>query len=176
VDLHRLDVQATWKRKCVENSTGLNDKERKMFKHILIPTDGSALGNKAVKAGMKLARELGARVTGYYAMESIEPAIYGEGYVLNARVFSDLEQRAKDVGKQRVAEMAKIAAAAGVPFKGISARASTPYEGIIAQAKKNECDAIFMASHGRRGIAAVLLGSVTHQVLTHSKLPVLVYR
>jgi nucleotide-binding universal stress UspA family protein len=147
-----------------------------MFRHILIPSDGSATGNKAVKAGMKLAKSLGARVTGYYAMESIEPAIYGEGYILNASVFSDLDRRAREVGEAHVAAMAKVAAAEGVPFNGVTAKASTPYEGIIAQAKKHKCDAIVMGSHGRRGLASVVLGSVTNQVLTHSKLPVLVYR
>ena len=147
-----------------------------MFKHILIPTDGSAVGNKAVKAGMHLAKMLGARVTGYYALESIEPQIYGEGYILDARVFSDLDKRAREVGDGHVAAMAKVAAAEGVTFKGVVAKAGTPYEGIIAQAKKNKCDAIFMASHGRRGLAGLLLGSVTQQVLTHSKVPVLVYR
>lgn len=147
-----------------------------MFKHILIPTDGSTTGNKAVKAGMKFARELGASVTGYYSLEAIQPQIYGEGYILDASVFTDLEKRARQVGESYVAAMAKAAAAEGVSFKGVVAKAPTPYEGIIAQAKKNKCDAIFMSSHGRRGLANLLLGSVTQQVLTHSKVPVLVYR
>ena len=147
-----------------------------MFKHILIPTDGSAMGNKAVKAGIKVAKVLGAQVMGYYALQSIQPQIYGEGYILDARVFSDLDKRAKEVGDGYMAAMAKVAAAEGVAFKGVVAKASTPYEGIIAQAKKNKCDAIFMASHGRRGLAGLLLGSVTQQVLSHSKVPVLVYR
>jgi nucleotide-binding universal stress UspA family protein len=147
-----------------------------MFKNILIPTDGSATANKAVKAGMKLARELGASVTGYFALESVQPQIYGEGFILDARVFSDLEKRAKQLGEGHIALMAKAAAAEGVPFKGVVAKTTTPYEGIIALAKKNKCDAIFMASHGRRGLVGLLLGSVTQQVLTHSKIPVLVYR
>lgn len=147
-----------------------------MFKNILIPTDGSKTGGKAVKAGMKLARELGASVTGYFALESIQPQIYGEGFIMDARVYSDLERRAKQLGETYISAMAKAAAAEGVAFKGVLGRASTPYEGIIAQAKKSKCDAIFMSSHGRRGLAGLLLGSVTQQVLTHSKIPVLVYR
>ena len=147
-----------------------------MCKQILIPTDGSTTANKAVKAGMKLARELGAGVTGYFALESIQPQIYGEGFILDARVYSDLEKRAKELGDAYIAAMAKVAAAERVAFKGVVAKASTPYEGIIAQARKNKCDAIFMSSHGRRGLAGLLLGSVTQQVLTHSKIPVLVYR
>jgi nucleotide-binding universal stress UspA family protein len=125
---------------------------------------------------MKMAKALGARVTGYYSLEAIQPQIYGEGYILDSRVFSDLDKRAKEVGGGYVAAMAKVAAAEGVAFTGVVAKANTPYEGIVAQAKKNKCDAIFMSSHGRRGLAGFLLGSVTQQVLTHSKVPVLVYR
>ena len=102
-----------------------------MFKQILIPTDGSTTANKAVKAGMKFARELGAGVTGYFALESVQPQIYGEGFILDARVYSDLEKRAKQMGDTYIAAMAKAAAAEGVAFKGVVAKASTPYEGSL---------------------------------------------
>ena len=103
-----------------------------MFKHILIPTDGSPLSARAVKAGLRLAQETGARVTGYHA--------------------------------------------AGVPFDTVIDTPSSTYEGIVGTAKKRRCDAIVMASHGRRGLAGVLLGSVTQQVLSHSRIPVMVTR
>jgi nucleotide-binding universal stress UspA family protein len=147
-----------------------------MFKHILIPTDGSAVAHKAVKAGIELAKQLGARVTGYYAVEAIQPRVYGEGYIIDNRTIKAFEQRAREVGQKHIDGIAKIAGAAGVKFTGLVTISETPYEGIIGAAKKQKCDAIFMASHGRRGLAGVLMGSVTHKVLTHSKLPVLVYR
>lgn len=147
-----------------------------MFKHILIPTDGSKVGNKAVKAGIQLARALDARVTGFYAIEAIQLQIYGEGYLIDRQMISDFESGAKEVGRKHMEAMAKIALDAGVEFEGLVKKAETPYGGIIEAAKKRHCDAIFMGSHGRRGLAGLLLGSVTHKVLTHSRIPVLVYR
>ncbi|MBI4293149.1 MAG: universal stress protein [Betaproteobacteria bacterium] len=148
-----------------------------MFKHILIPTDGSAVANKAVKAGIQLAKNLGAKVTGYYAIETLPTEIYGEGYLIsNSKMVKSLQQRARDIGKKHLENIAKVAAAAGVPFGEVMTLAETPYDGIVEAAKKQKCDAIFMASHGRSGLADLVLGSVTRKVLTHSKLPVLVYR
>ena len=147
-----------------------------MFKNVLIPTDGSAVANKAVKAGIDLAKHLGAKVTGYYAVEAIQPKVYGEGYMIDYKTIKVFEQQARQVGQKHIDGMATIAGAAGVKFTGVMTMAETPYEGIVETAKKHKCDAIFMASHGRRGLAGILLGSVTQKVLTHSKLPVLVYR
>jgi len=147
-----------------------------MFKHILIPTDGSTVANKAVKAGIELAKQLGAKVTGYYAVEAIQPRVYGEGYIIDNKTIKAFEQHARQVGQKYLDGMAKVAGAAGVKFTGVLTTTETPYDGIIEAARKQKCDAIFMASHGRRGLAGLLMGSVTHKVLTHSKLPVLVYR
>lgn len=147
-----------------------------MFKHILIPTDGSTTANKAVKAGIAFAKQLGAKITGYYAVEAIQPRVYGEGYVVDNKTIKGFEEQARAAGQRHIDGMATAAAAAGVKFTGLVTMAETPYEGIVEAAKKQKCDAIFMASHGRRGLAGILMGSVTHKVLTHSKLPVLVYR
>jgi nucleotide-binding universal stress UspA family protein len=147
-----------------------------MFKHILIPTDGSPVADKAVKAGIELAKALGARVTGYYAIEAIQPQVYGEGYMIDQGLVKEFERSAREAGEKHMAAIAKMAAASGVEFSSLVLKAETPYEGIIDAAKKRKCDAIFMASHGRRGLAGLIMGSVTHKVLTHSKLPVLVYR
>jgi nucleotide-binding universal stress UspA family protein len=147
-----------------------------MFKNILIPTDGSTVGNKAVKAGVELAGALGARVTGFYAIEAIQPQVYGEGYIIDRDMIADFEARAMEIGQGHMLAMKNIAVARGVSFASIVKKSPTPYEGIIDAAKENRCDAIFMASHGRRGLAGLILGSVTHKVLTHSKIPVLVYR
>ncbi len=151
--------------------------EETMFKHILIPTDGSPVASKAVKAGIQLAKDLGARVTGFCAIELVPTHVYGEGYMINnSSMVQALQQRVREIGEKHVENMAKVAMAAGVPFNAVVAVAETPYEGIIEAAKKHKCDAIFMASHGRGGLADLIMGSITHKVLTHSKLPVLVYR
>jgi nucleotide-binding universal stress UspA family protein len=148
-----------------------------MFKHILIPTDGSPVAGKAVRAGIRLAKDLGAKVTGYYAIEPMPPHVYGEGYSIGGTsLVKDFERRAREIGQKHLERMDEVAMAAGVPFSAVVEVVESPYEGIIEAAKKHKCDAIFMASHGRRGVAGLLMGSVTHKVLTHSKLPVLVYR
>ena len=146
-----------------------------MFKHILICTDGSPLANKAAKAGIALAHALGAKITAYYAAEQLQP-IYGEGYMLNQKMIDGFEERAREVGQKRVDAIGKMAKAAGVPFVSVVTKASTAYEGIIDAAKKQKCDVIFMASHGRRGFSKLIMGSVTQKVLTHSRIPVVVYR
>ena len=146
-----------------------------MFKHILISTDGSPLSDKASKAGIALARALGAKVTAYCALEELQH-IDVEGYAFDQKTFDGLEEGARQVGQKRVDAIGKIAKAASVPFAVVVTKASTAYEGIIDAAKKQKCDLIFMASHGRRGLSKLIMGSVTQRVLTHSKIPVVVYR
>ena len=102
-----------------------------MFKNILIPTDGSATANKAVKAGIELARELGAKVTGYYAVEAFQPQEYGEGYMIDSKSVKNLEQRAREAGQKHIDNMANVAQAAGVTFKGVVTVTETPYDRII---------------------------------------------
>ena len=147
-----------------------------MFKRILIPTDGSPLAAKAVRAGVTLAAEIGASVMGYYNEEPVPPHLYGDGHLSDKRVVAHFERRSREHADECLAEVRAAAQAAGVPFEAARASFPTPYQGIIATAKKRKCDAIFIASHGRRGLARLLLGSVTQQVLSHSKIPVLVYR
>ena len=147
-----------------------------MFKHMLIPTDGSRVAAKAVKAGIGIAQQLGARVTGYCAIEQIRPRTVGDGYMIDRKLVQVLERRAAAAAQKYVEAIGKVAKAAGVEFEPCVSKARTPYEGIIDAAKKKKCDAIFMASHGRRGLAGLLMGSVTHKVLTRTRIPVLVYR
>ena len=146
-----------------------------MFKHILIATDGSPISSKAAKAGIALASALGARVTAYYAVEHLQP-VYDEGYMMDPKMIVGLEESALIAGQKRVDAIGKMAKAAGVPFVSVVTKANTPYEGIIAAAKKRKCDVIFMASHGRRGLSKLIMGSVTQKVLTHSRISVVVYR
>ena len=146
-----------------------------MFKHFLIPTDGSPVSKKAAKAGVALASALGAKVTAYCAVEGFRP-IYVEGYALDQKVIEEIEASAREAGQKHVDAIGKIAKAAGVPFASVVTKASNAYEGIVVTAKKRKCDLIFMASHGRRGLSKLIMGSVTHKVLTYSKIPVVVYR
>ena len=147
-----------------------------MFKHILVPTDGSALSEGTVARAVSFAREANARVTFFYAQPDFPMPIYGEGALIDP---TTPEQFAKSAvaEAERILERAKsMAAAEGVTADTDTVVSEVPYEAIIDAADRHGCDLIFMASHGRRGIAGLLLGSETQKVLTHSKTPVLVYR
>lgn len=146
-----------------------------MFKHILIPTDGSELANKAVKAGIRFAHEIGAKVTAYNAIEDPLDDT-DEASAIDPTMRDDFKRRARDAAQRRLDAIGKLATQAGVAFDSVVTEVDTPYKGIIAAAKKHKCDVIFMASHGRRGVSGLLIGSVTHKVLTHCTIPVLVYR
>jgi nucleotide-binding universal stress UspA family protein len=146
-----------------------------MFKHILIPTDGSPLANKGAKAGIALAKKLGAKVTGFCTIEELQP-IYVEGYAFNQQEIDIFDKRTREAGQKRVDAIGRLAMTAGVPFTSVVTVDSTPYEGIVATAKKRKCDLIFMASHGRSGFSRLLMGSVTQKVLAHTRLAVMVYR
>jgi nucleotide-binding universal stress UspA family protein len=147
-----------------------------MFKHILIPTDGSPVAAKAINAGVALAKEMGAAVTGYYAIEPPPTHLYGEGYLADRRLVDELARRSREVAQRSVDEVSAAAKAAGVPCDTVIDRGVAPYQGIIEAAQEKKCDAVFMASNGHRGLTGLLVGSVTQQVLTHSKIPVLVFR
>ena len=146
-----------------------------MFKHILICTDGSPLALKAAKAAIALAKALRAKVTAYCALEDLLP-IYAEGYAFDQQTTDRFEDAMQKVGQKRVDAIGKLAKAAGVPFVTLVTTAYSPDDGIIDAAKKQKCDVIVMASHGRSGVSKLFMGSVTQKVLTHSKIPVVVYR
>ena len=147
-----------------------------MYRHILIPTDGSELSTKAAQSGLQLASALGARVTGVFVAMRFE-AVYpdfGLGYA--PPPLPDDAGLQEQVAAELLASLGKLAQAAGVPYEGIHVMQDDAALAIIQTAKERACDLIFMASHGRRGVQALLLGSVTHKVLTHCQIPVLVYR
>ena len=146
-----------------------------MFTRILIPTDGSKVADKAVKAGIRFAREIGARVVGYYAIEPFQ-AYYSEGAIVDGRWIAELDRQVKATGEKTLAAMAKLARASGVRFDSLCDEPRTVYDGIAKAARRKKCDAIFIASHGRTGLAKLWMGSVTQKVLVNSKIPVLVYR
>jgi len=147
-----------------------------MFKHILIPTDGSKTAAKAIQAGISLAAEMGARVTGYHAQEPVPLHIHGEGYVSDRKLVEEFERRSAEYARKCVAQIGAAAKAASVPFEPLIVKTPVPYKGIIDAARKRKCDAIFIASHGHRGLAGLIVGSVTQKVLANSKIPVLVFR
>jgi nucleotide-binding universal stress UspA family protein len=147
-----------------------------MFKRILIPTDGSKVADKAAKAGIRFAREIGAKVVGYCAVEPISSNYYSEGSIVDARLIAELDQQAVAAGEKTLAAMAKLARASRVRFDSLCDKPGTVYQGIVAAARRRKCDVIFMASHGRGGFAKLVMGSVTQKVLAHSKVPVVVYR
>ena len=147
-----------------------------MFKHILIPTDGSDVAAKAFAAGVGLAAQMGAKVIGFHALESRPLHLHNHGYGLEKDLTAELDRRAHEHAARCVGEIERAAKSAGVPFEAVVVKTQRPYEAIIDAAKEHDCDAIFMASHGHRGLHSLLLGSVTQQVLTHSKIPVLVFR
>ena len=147
-----------------------------MFKHILIATDGSPLANKAAKAGIALASALGVKVTAYCALEMLQSIYYADGYAFDQAMIDGFEEGARKAGQKHVDAIGKMAKAAGVPCASLVTNVVSAYEGIIDAAKKRKCDVIFMASHGRRGLSKLMMGSVTQKVLTHSRIPVVVYR
>ncbi|MCY7388329.1 MAG: universal stress protein [Burkholderiales bacterium] len=146
-----------------------------MFKHILICTDGSPLATKAAKAAISLAKALRAKVTAYCALEDLLP-LYAEGYAFDQLATDRFEAAIFAIGQKRVDAIGKLAKAAGVPYTAMVSKALAADEGIIMAAKTQKCDVIVMASHGRRGLTKLIMGSVTQNVLAHSKIPVVVYR
>ena len=147
-----------------------------MFRHLLVPTDGSDLSRRTATHAITFARETGARITFFAALPQ-HPVSFHEGYGLTdagtrERLIATAEQQGRAIVDPLVAE----AAAAGGTAEAAATPCATVHDGIIAAAAHHGCDLIFMASHGRRGIGALLLGSETQKVLTHSKIPVLVHR
>lgn len=147
-----------------------------MFKHILIPTDGSEVAAKAIDAGITLAKEMGAKVTGFYAEEPRPLHLHNAGYNVEKELLTELDRRSRQYAERSTARIENAAKAAGVAFEARIVKSDKPYQAIIDAAADEKCDAIFMASHGHRGLNGLLLGSVTNSVLTHSKIPVLVFR
>ena len=147
-----------------------------MFKHILVPTDGSQLSTDTVKRAIAFAKETRAKVTFFFAKPDYPVAFYGEGALIDPTTPDKFAEMAGQQAKEILAAHEAAARADGVECGSTSAVSDIPYEAIIAAAEESGADLIFMASHGRRGISGLLLGSETQKVLTHSKIPVLVYR
>jgi nucleotide-binding universal stress UspA family protein len=145
-----------------------------MFKHILLPTDGSPLSEAAIQQGVRFAKSIGAKMTGLSVMPPQHAFFYETEIPAEAR--EQAAKRRKELAETYLAVIENAAKAAGVACEVVYEETDFPYDAIIRTAKQRGCDLIMMASHGRRGVGALLIGSETQRVLTHSKIPVLVYR
>jgi nucleotide-binding universal stress UspA family protein len=143
-----------------------------MYRHMLIPTDGSELAERAVTQGLSLAKLVGAKVTVITVEERAGWLPFAETGATEA--FAKYTEEIKQHYSSVLDRVANTAKQASVPCDTTQVQNEQPYEAIIAAAKDRGCDLIVMASHGRSGLSAMVLGSVTNKVLTHAKIPVLV--
>jgi len=144
-----------------------------MFKHLLVPTDGSPLSEAAAAKAVRFAKEIGAQVTGL----SVKPRFHP--FTLRPEQVEDTRDDRWDVdlhARDYLAVLEQHAKDTGVPFNGVVATNDHPWEAIVEVARSNGCDLVAMASHGRTGIVSLILGSQTQRVLAHSAIPVLIYR
>jgi len=146
-----------------------------MYKKILLPTDGSALCDSAAQKGLEFARFAGASIVAFHAIPATSYLIYTEAGPSDI-LAEQFERDANLRGKRLIEALENQAREAGVPCESVLLTNDHPWEGIIEAAATKGCDLIFMASHGRRGLTAMLLGSETSRVLTHTRIPVMVYR
>jgi nucleotide-binding universal stress UspA family protein len=144
-----------------------------MYKRILVPTDGSDITSKAVQTAIALARTLGSTLATVSVKEPFPYSAISEMQPVPPQEFYDAQER---IAAERVRAVVQAAQAAGLACEGHTVEALHPWEAILDHAKQQGCDLIVMASHGRRGVTALLLGSETNRVLTHSHLPVLVVK
>lgn len=146
-----------------------------MFKNILIPTDGSEQSQRAVRTGVELAKLHQARITGIHVIPDYHLLIAYEG-AFDPVTEERIEEEAKARAESYLSFIKKTASEAGIPCDTICETSDHPYDAILKTADAKGCDLILMTSHGRKGLAAVLLGSETRKVLTHAKVAVLVVR
>lgn len=144
-----------------------------MYQQILVSTDGSEISTRAVEAAARLAGLTGAKLDVLSVKEPFPYSAISEMQPVPPQEFYDAQER---LAAERVAAALDAARAHGIQATGVSVEALHPWEAILEQAKAKGCDLIVMASHGRRGLGALLLGSETQKVLTHSTVPVLVIR
>jgi nucleotide-binding universal stress UspA family protein len=147
-----------------------------MFKHILVPTDGSERSRRAATAAIEQARATGAKLTVLHAMPPPTPLVFGELLPVAYMPPDEYERLVNTAADVYLGDIRAQAEAAGVECHTVKLTSDFPADAILDTAKKRHCDAIWMASHGRRGMAAILLGSETQKVLAHAEVPVLVFR
>lgn len=156
------------------NSSGHYFLELAMYKRILLPTDGSEPSRRAIRYGVDFARSIGAELVAMTATPEFH-TITADTEMLE-QTPEQFAETSRAHGQRLLDEVLAAAREAGVPCSGVQVVSDEPYEAIISAARQNMCDLIVMASHGRRGIKGLLLGSETQKVLVHSAIPVLVHR
>jgi nucleotide-binding universal stress UspA family protein len=147
-----------------------------MYKKLLVATDGSTLSKKAVRSAVELAESLGAELVALYVVPSYPVSYFEGGVTISTQEIARTEKQWADQGQAIVDAVKTSAEAQGLKAKAVVARSNLVAEAILSAAKRHKCDLIVMASHGRRGLKRILLGSETQHVLTHSSIPVLVLR
>ena len=147
-----------------------------MFKHILVPTDGSELSRKAARGAVLFAKDCGARVSALHVKPEPQLHYYMEGARYDPFVLEKVAEAAERDARTYLDYVEELCRDSGVRCARLIETSDDPYRVIIDTAIRNACDLIFIGSHGRGGLAGLLLGSVTSKVLTHSNIPVLVYR
>lgn len=144
-----------------------------MFKKILVPTDGSALAQSAATIAAQLAKSQGAEVIGVYVVDPFPYIGMGEASAVGLQAYL---AESRSLAGQALEALGKVCSAEGVPFAGDTIERNVVYEGVIETAQAEGCDLIVMASHGRQGMKALILGSVAQKVLTHASVPVMIVK
>ena len=144
-----------------------------MFKKILVPTDGSALAQSAAVAAAQLAKSQGAELVGLYVIDPFPYIGIGDASAIGLQAYM---AETRSLAGQALDALSRVCASEGVPFAGDTIERNAVYEGVIETAEAEGCDLIVMASHGRQGMKALILGSVAQKVLTHAKVPVLIIK
>ena len=149
-----------------------------MYKHILVPTDGSPLSIKAAKAAAKLASEVGARITAVYVVPPYAPSLSSDGMGGFSEMYSmrNYQKAMRGVADKAIAETVAAAKSAGIKASSVVIDDRQPWQGIVAAAKSEKCDLIAMATHGHKLIGDVVYGSVANEVRHRSMVPVLLVR
>ena len=147
-----------------------------MFKHILVPTDGSQLSEDTARRAVSFAKEAGAQITAFFAKPEFPVTYYGEGVLIDSTTPEKFAELSEEQAQKILGFVDNLCQQEGVLCTTMTLTSDVPYEAIIEAATQSDCDLIFMSSHGRRGLSALLLGSETNKVLTHTNIPVLVYR
>jgi nucleotide-binding universal stress UspA family protein len=147
-----------------------------MFRQILLPTDGSDVSRLAMEQGIAFAKSIGASVTALHVGPEFEPIAYDGLMPVDPITDEQFAEEAKARGQIYLASVERMAQEAGVACHTVYSTGHHPFDVIIRTAEERGCDLIVMASHGRRGLASLLLGGETQRVLTHTKIPVLVFR
>lgn len=147
-----------------------------MYKHILLPTDGSELSEKAILKAIDFAKSINAKVTGFFAAEDYQVMAMNEYIAPEILDPERFNEQAENTAKKYLSVIENAAKKAGVDYEGYFVTSNSPYRAIVDAATQKGCDLIFMASHGKRNINNFFLGSEANKVLTHCKIPILIYR